>query len=74
MKYEVQCTEKMTVGTSSDYDRIINDWKNDTNYFESAPFITVDEMIEMFQDCRFGYAETQVILASLMKCGAKFNN
>ena len=62
--------EKQTVQNSSDYRKIIDDWKDDTNYF--IGILSVDKMIEMFTDMLFGEPETKVILASLMACGAKF--
>lgn len=62
--------EKQTVQTSSDYRKIIDDWKGDTNYFNGI--LSVDEMVEMFTNMRFGKGETEVIMASLMACGAKF--
>lgn len=62
--------EKQTVQNSKDYQQIINDWKVYTNYFDGI--ISIDEMVEMFTNMRFGTAETQVIMASLMACGAKF--
>lgn len=62
--------EEQTVQNSKDYQQIIRDWKDDTNYFNNS--ITVDEMVEMFTNMRFGKGETEVIMASLMACGAKF--
>ena len=62
--------EKQTIQNSKDYQQIIRDWKHDTNYFNNS--ITVDGMMEMFSDMHFGDAEMQVIMASLMACGAKF--
>lgn len=62
--------ERQTVQNSSDYRKIIDDWKGNTNYFDGI--LSVDEMVEMFTNMRFGEAETQVIMASLMACGAKF--
>ena len=62
--------EKQTIQNSSDYRGIIDDWKRDTNYFDGI--ISIDEMAEMLTNMRFGTAETQVIIASLMACGAKF--
>mgnify|MGYP006936064554 CR=1 FL=1 len=55
----------------SDCDEIIERHKNDTMYFDDE--ITMLEMYNMFRfRFRFGYAETMVILASLIKAGAKF--
>ena len=62
--------EKQTIQNSSDYYGIIDDWKNETNYFNNI--ISIDEMVELFANMRFGKGETQVIMASLMACGAKF--
>lgn len=62
--------EKQTIQNSSDYRGIINDWKDHTNYFDRI--ISIDGMVEMFTNMRFGEAEIQVIVASLMACGAKF--
>lgn len=62
--------ERQTIQNSKDYQQIIDDWKGYTNYFDSI--ISVDEMVEMFTNMRFGKAEIQVIMASLMACGAKF--
>lgn len=62
--------ERKTIQNSKDYQKIINDWKVYTNYFDGI--ISIDEMIEMFTNMRFGTAEIQVIMASLMACGAKF--
>lgn len=62
--------EKQTIQNSSDYWRIIDDWRGNTNYFDEI--LTIDEMMVMFRNMRFGEAEIQVIMASLMACGAKF--
>ena len=63
--------EKHTVQNSDNYQAIIADWLGNTNYINDI--ISIDEMVEMFTDTfHFGYAETQVILASMMMCGAKF--
>jgi len=62
--------ERKTIQNSSDYQGIINDWKEHTNYFDGI--ISIDGMIEMFTNMRFGEGEIQVIMASLMACGAKF--
>ena len=61
---------KDTVQTSNDYEKIINDWRERTYYFDG--FLGVDEMCEMFRNKGFGEAETQIIMASLMACGARF--
>lgn len=62
--------EKQTIQNSSDYWGIIDDWRGNTNYFDEI--LTIDEMMVMFRNMRFGEAEIQVIMASLMACGAKF--
>lgn len=62
--------EKQTIQNSSDYRKIIDDWKRETCYFDGI--LSVDEMVEMLTNMSFGTAETQVIIASLMACGAKF--
>lgn len=62
--------EKQTIQNCSDYQKIIDDWKGNTNYFDGI--ISIDGMVEMFTNMRFGEGEIQVIMASLMACGAKF--
>ena len=62
--------EKQTIQNSRNYQQIIDDWRGHTNYFDGI--ISIDEMVEMFTNMRFGEAEKQVIMASLMACGAKF--
>lgn len=62
--------EKHTVQNSNDYQAIIADWIGHTNYINGI--ISIDEMVEMFQQFHFGEAEIQVILASMMACGAQF--
>lgn len=62
--------EKQTIQNSKDYQQIIADWMGHTNYFDGI--LSIDEMVEMFTSMRFGNAEIQVIMASLMACGAKF--
>ena len=63
--------EKQTVQTSNNYQAIVNDWIGNTNYINDV--IALDDMVEMFTNTfHFGQAETQVILASMMACGAKF--
>lgn len=62
--------EKQTIQNSKDYQEIIKNWKVYTNYFDGI--ISIDEMVEMFTNMHFGTAEIQVIMASLMACGAKF--
>lgn len=55
----------------ADCTRIINENKDNTNYFNRS--ITMDEMWEMLRyRMGFGEAETAVIIASLIKAGAKF--
>ena len=67
--------EPRTIQNSTDYAGIIDDWKARTSYFgigEGQAPITKDSMYDMLR-WRDGYgeAETQVIIASLMLCGAK---
>ena len=62
--------EKHTVQNSNDYQAIIADWLGHTNYINGI--ISIGDMVEMFEHFHFGQAETQVILASMMACGAKF--
>ena len=62
--------EKQTIQNCSNYRKIIDDWKGNTNYFDGI--ISIDGMVEMFTNMRFGEGEIQVIMASLMACGAKF--
>lgn len=62
--------EKQTIQNSKNYQQIIDDWMGHTNYFDGI--LSIDEMVEMFTNMRFGNAEIQVIMASLMACGAKF--
>ena len=65
--------------TQKECTTIINMYKNKTAYFgnneimgENVP-MKFSDMYEMFRfRYGFGEAETNVILASLMKCGAKF--
>lgn len=63
--------EKKTIQNSTDYQAIVNDWIGNTNYINDI--ISIDDMVEMFKGFRFGEAETQVIIASMMACGAKFD-
>lgn len=52
--------------------RIINENKENTNYFNGK--ISFDGMYEMFRyQMRFGEAETAVIIAALIRAGAKFS-
>ena len=47
--------------------------KNNTNYFNNS--MTRDEMFDMLRfRMRFGQAETEVIIASLIIAGAKFKD
>lgn len=50
---------------------IINEYKNETQYFNKQ--MTFDQMYNMLRlYYEFGEAETKVIMASLIKNGAKF--
>lgn len=50
---------------------IINEYKDQTNYFNGK--LTVKEMYEMFRyRFQFGESESKVIIAALIKAGAKF--
>lgn len=50
---------------------IINEYRDDTNYYSGE--IKVQDMYEMFRyRFEFGEAESKVIIASLVKAGAKF--
>lgn len=63
--------EKHTVQNSDNYQAIIADWIGHTNYISNE--IPLQDMLDMFRyDFNFGEAETQVILASMMACGATF--
>ena len=63
--------KRQNLWTLADCNRIIKENKDDTNYFNCK--VTQDEMWEMFR-YRFGFgeAETAVIIAALIKAGAKF--
>lgn len=55
----------------ADCTRIINENKNNTAYFNRE--MSMDDMWEMLRyRMQFGEAETAVILAALIKSGAKF--
>lgn len=57
--------------TIADCTRIIKENKDNTNYFNRK--VTQDEMWEMLRyRMEFGEAETAVIIAALIKAGAKF--
>lgn len=50
---------------------IINEYRDETNYFSGE--IKVKDMYEMFRyRMQFGEAESKVIIAALIKAGAKF--
>ena len=52
-------------------DKTIEEYKNNTQYFNEQ--MTFDEMYNMLRlQMEFGEAETKVIMASLIKNGAKF--
>lgn len=51
--------------------KIIEEYKDDTQYFNEE--MTFDQMYNMLRlRFEFGEAETRVIIASLIKAGAKF--
>lgn len=57
--------------TCNDCLRIIKENKHNTSYFDYE--MTMDEMWEMLRyRMRFGEAETAVIIAALIRAGAKF--
>lgn len=57
--------------TKKHCDEVIEENKDWTNYFKGNLYF--EDMYEMFRyQLNFGEAETAVILASLMKAGAKF--
>ena len=57
--------------TKKEANAIIAEYKDDTNYFNGI--LTAEEMYDLFRNrCSFGEAETMTIIASLIKCGAKF--
>lgn len=50
---------------------IINQYRDETNYFSGE--IKTKDMFEMFRyRMQFGEAESKVIIAALIKAGAKF--
>lgn len=50
---------------------IINEYRDETNYFSGG--IKAKDMYEMFRyRMQFGEAESKVIIAALIKAGAKF--
>lgn len=52
-------------------DNIIDEYKDETQYFNEQ--MTFDQMYNMLRlNYEFGEAETKVIIASLIKCGAEF--
>jgi len=64
--------ERKNILNCADYDSVISDWKDDTNWFDGESKFTLESMHDMFCHMRFGEAEIQVILAVLMKNGADF--
>lgn len=57
--------------TCTDCIRIIKENKDDTNYFNYE--LTMDDMWNMLRyRMQFGEAETAVIIAALIRSGAKF--
>ncbi len=54
-----------------DCNKVIEEYKDFTQYFNET--MTFDEVYNMFRlHYEFGEAETKVIMAALMKVGAKF--
>lgn len=49
---------------------IINDYKDNTNYFNSS--LTRESLEDLFQECGFGFSESKVITSALSLAGAKF--
>lgn len=63
--------KKQNYWSIADCNRIIKENKDNTAYFDRA--ITQDEMWELLRyRMEFGEAETAIIIASLIKAGAKF--
>lgn len=63
--------KKLNYWSHAECTQIIKENKDDTAYFSRS--VTMDEMWKMFRyDLNFGEAETAVIIASLIKAGAKF--
>ena len=63
--------KKQNYWSIQDCNRIIKENKDNTNYFNRV--VTQDYMWEMFRyRFNFGEAETAVIIAALIKAGAKF--
>lgn len=62
--------KKKTIQNSVDYQEIVEDWIEETNYVNNI--INLNDMVEMFERIGFGEPEIQVIMASMMACGAKF--
>lgn len=61
--------------TKKQCDDIISKYKGNTAYFGEPYFMRYDEIYDMLRyRMQFGEAETQVIIASLIKCGAKIPN
>lgn len=57
--------------TIEEANRVIEENKNNTSYFSED--VTQEGMYDMLRfSMRFGQAETMVIIASLIKAGAKF--
>ena len=64
--------------TKKECDMIINLYRKETAYFGEnneilgeIRLLKYGELFSMFQNKGFGYAETQTIIACLIKCGAK---
>lgn len=56
--------------TNEEAKRIINEFKDDTFYFDRS--LRYKDIYNMFRRDGFGEAETNVILAALILAGAKF--
>lgn len=64
--------ERKNILNCADYDGVISDWKDATNWFDGEYKFTLESMHDMFSEKRFGEGEIQVILAALMKNGVDF--
>ena len=63
--------KKLNYWSTEECTKIIQKYKDQTSYFSKD--VTMEEMWEMFRyNYHFGEAETAVILAALIKAGAKF--
>ena len=62
--------KKLNYWSAEEATKIIQKYKDDTAYFSKD--VTMEEMWRMFRQLHFGEAETAIILAALIKAGAKF--